>query len=220
LPADGPVIERFFPGVERTRGSLALAEKAHASGAVLHYAFEPKGLRLRQERVRGMPILELFGGLVSEQRAVGSRQLFLALYDELDGENEVHGAVHPANVVYHSSASPKLVDRALNRCTMYPYGAGPIPAQSTQVDYRVWLWSVSRPSPVEAQDWDLANLMSMCAQLSAGPKDWQTPWTATQRLEAIERWSQSYSESLPQGADSGERLRRSYQSCLTVEACL
>ena len=88
------------------------------------------------------------------------------------------------------------------------------------MDYRIWLWSVSRPSQVEAQDWDLANLMSMCAQLAAGPSDWKSPWTSTQRLEAIERWSQSYSESLPQGADSAERLRRSYQSCLTVEACL
>jgi hypothetical protein len=216
----GPVIERFFPGVERTRGSLALAEKAHASGAVLHYAFERNGLRLRQQRVRGTSILEIFGGLVSEQRSVGSRQLFLALYAELDSEDEVHGAVHPANVVYRASSPPKLVDRALNRCTMYPYGAGPIPAESGQVDYRVWLWSVSRPSQVEAQDWDLANLMSMCTQLAAGPSDWKSPWTATQRLEAIERWSQAYSESLPQGADSGERLRRSYQSCLTVEACL
>ena len=215
-----PVIERFFAGVERTRGSLALAEKAHATGAVLHYSFERNGLCLRQQRVRGTPILKLFEDLIAAQRAVGSRQLFLALYSELDSEEEVHGAVHPANVVYHPSSLPKLVDRALNRCTMYPYGAGPIPAQDTQVDYRIWLWSVSRPSQVEAQDWDLANLMSMCAQLAAGPSDWKSPWTSTQRLEAIERWSQSYSESLPQGADSAERLRRSYQSCLTVEACL
>ena len=215
-----PVIERFFAGVERTRGSLALAEKAHASGAVLHYSFERNGLCLRQQRVRGTPILKLFEDLVAGQRAVGSRQLFLALYAELDSEEEVHGAVHPANVVYHPSSEPKLVDRALNRCTMYPFGAGPIPAQDTQVDYRIWLWSVSRPSQVEAQDWDLANLMSMCTQLAAGPADWNSPWTSTQRLEAIERWSQAYSESLPHGADSAERLRRSYQSCLTVEACL
>lgn len=217
---DAPVIERFFPGVERTRGSLALAEKAHASGAVLHYAFERNGLRLRQQRVRGTSVLEIFGGVVSEQRKVGSRQLFLALYPELASESELHGAVHPANVVFHPSGPPRLVDRALNRCTMYPFGAGPIPAQTGQIDYRVWMWSVSRPKAVQAQDWDLANLMSMCAQLAAGPSDWQTPWSATERLEAIERWSQAYSEAQPQGADNAERLRRSYQSCLTVEACL
>lgn len=217
---DAPVIERFFPGVERTRGSLALAERAHASGAVLHYAFERNGLRLRQQRVRGTSVLEIFGGVVYEQREIGSRQLFLALYPELESESELHGAVHPANVVYHASAPPRLVDRALNRCTMYPFGAGPIPAQQGQIDYRIWMWSMSRPKAVQAQDWDLANLMSMCAQLAAGPSDWQTPWSPTERLEAIERWSQFYSEAQPKGADSAEHLRRSYQSCLTVEACL
>lgn len=216
-----PIIERFFPGVERTRASLALAEAAHQEKEILHYAFERGGLRLRRPRNRGQSALERVQGLDDLQRLEASRDLFqlsFPLLQELHASGRHHGAVHPGNLSFHKRLG--LVDIGLNRCTLFPFGAGPIPAQSGQLDYRVWLWSVSRPTVVQPEQWDLACLLGSVVQLAVGPAGWSQPWSPADRLGAIERWAEAFASDLPQGADDAPRLRHAMQASMLVEACL
>jgi hypothetical protein len=216
------LIERFFPGVVQTRGSLQLAARAKADGEAERFAFAADGLRIWRDTMPGQDMRTVFTGLAGPARVEAARDLFqraLPLLDPLHDLGREHGAVHPGNILFGPDGL-RLLDVELNRAALFHFGAGPIPAQPGQVDYRTWMFSPRRPRDIPGKTWDMAHLVFTCALLERGPGGWTAPLRAERMIAAVERWAESWSDAMPLGSDDAPRLKQAYRDALVVRGAL